>query len=222
MFKLSPSLLAADFSELAKELRKVEQAGSPYIHLDVMDGVFVPNISFGAPVIADLRKVTSMCFDVHLMITNPIRYLDDFVKAGADIITVHYESCEDIASVIHAIRKKGVRASLAIKPNTPAEVVYPLLSELDMVLVMTVEPGFGGQKMIPETLQKVKEIRTYAQSHDLELDIEVDGGISPDNLDQVIQAGANVVVAGSAVFKASDPAAVVARMAEIAENASHN
>ena len=212
MYILSPSVLAADFSKLGEEVAKVEKAGARYIHLDVMDGIFVPNISFGAPVISCLCKTTSVIFDVHLMITDPIRYVDDFLRAGADILTIHYESCENPGEVLKYIRSKEARAAIAIKPATPAEAVLPLLDDVDMVLVMTVEPGFGGQKMMPETLEKVHTIRSYANRTGRELDIEVDGGITPDNLPQVTRAGANVIVAGSAVFKAQKPAAVISEM----------
>ena len=209
MIIVSPSVLAADFSKLAEEVKKVEDAGAQYLHLDVMDGIFVPNISFGAPVIASLRKHSKMVFDVHLMITDPIRYIDDFVNAGADIITLHYESCDDPKAVVDYIRSKGVRASVSIKPATPAEVLFPMLSELDMVLVMTVEPGFGGQKLIPETIEKVRKIREYADKNGISIDIEVDGGIGGDNVKLLTDAGANVIVAGSAIFRAEDPSAVI-------------
>ena len=212
MLIISPSVLAADFSKLGEEVKKVESAGAQYIHLDVMDGVFVPNISFGMPVIASLRKQTGIFFDVHLMITDPIRYVDDFVKAGADLVTIHYESCEDPLAVIQAIKAHGIKAAVAIKPATPAEVLFPLLKELDMALVMTVEPGFGGQKLIPETVEKVRALRTYANQNGLTLDIQVDGGVTAENLYLVTEAGANVIVAGSAIFKAEDPSAVIASM----------
>lgn len=217
MITISPSVLAADFSRLGDEVKKAYDAGAEYIHLDVMDGIFVPNISFGAPVISSLRKHSSMVFDVHLMITDPIRYIDDFVKAGADIITVHYESCDDPLSVVRYIRSKGVRAAVSIKPATPPELLFPMLGELDMVLVMTVEPGFGGQKLIPETVQKVKVLRDYAEAQGLKLDIEVDGGIGADNLGMLTEAGANVIVAGSAIFKAEDPDAVMRAMRKSAD-----
>ena len=217
MFIVSPSVLAADFTKLGEEVVKVEQAGAAYIHLDVMDGVFVPNISFGIPVIESLRKTSRLVFDVHLMITDPIRYVDRFAQVGADLITFHYESCEDPLAVIRAIRQKGVRAAVALKPATPAEVVYPLLKELDMVLVMTVEPGFGGQKMIPETVEKVRAIRAYALEHGIDVDIQVDGGINAENLKLVTSAGANVIVAGSAIFRAEDPQAVINAMKEQAD-----
>lgn len=214
MFIISPSVLAADFSRLAEDVKKVEKAGAQYLHLDVMDGIFVPNISFGAPVIKALRDKTDMVFDVHLMITEPQRYIDDFCNAGADIITIHYESCDDPLSVVRYIRSKGVRASVSIKPATPASVLFPMLSELDMVLVMTVEPGFGGQKLIPHTLDKVKELREYATANSLDIDIEVDGGIGADNLKLLTSAGANVIVAGSAIFKADAPEEVIEKMRE--------
>ena len=212
MFIISPSLLAADFTKLAEEVKKAEQAGATYLHLDVMDGVFVPNISFGIPVIESLRKISSLTFDVHLMIVDPIRYIDAFADAGADLITFHYESCDDPLAVVRAIKARGLRASISIKPATPAELLFPLLDELDMVLVMTVEPGFGGQKLIGETIGKVRELRTEALRRGLELDVQVDGGINADNLPLLTEAGANVIVAGSAIFRAADPDAVVRAM----------
>ncbi len=212
MIIISPSVLAADFSRLGEEVNKVYDAGAEYIHLDVMDGIFVPNISFGAPVIASLRKATKAFFDVHLMITEPQRYIKDFVDAGADLITIHYESCENPAEVVKLIKSFGVRACVSVKPATPAEVLFPMLGELDMVLVMTVEPGFGGQKLIPEALDKVKALREYANRNGMNIDIEVDGGVTTENLPLVLSAGANVIVAGSAVFKAADPAAVISSM----------
>ena len=217
MFIISPSLLAADFTKLAEEVKKAEQAGATYLHLDVMDGVFVPNISFGIPVIESLRKISSLTFDVHLMIVDPIRYIDAFADAGADLITFHYESCDDPLAVVRAIKARGLRASISIKPATPAELLFPLLDELDMVLVMTVEPGFGGQKLIGETIGKVRELRTEALRRGLELDVQVDGGINADNLPLLTEAGANVIVAGSAIFRAADPDAVVRAMKAQAE-----
>ena len=217
MLIISPSVLAADFTNLGEEVKKAELAGATYIHLDIMDGVFVPNISFGMPVIESLRKKSSLVFDVHLMITEPERYIDRFAEVGADLITIHYESTKNPAEVLHAIRAKGLRAAIALKPATPAEVVYPLLKELDMVLVMTVEPGFGGQKMIPETVEKVRQIRTYAVENGIDVDIQVDGGINADNLKLVTSAGANVIVAGSAIFRADDPKAVIDAMKEQAD-----
>lgn len=205
MIIISPSVLAADFSRLGEQIMRVEDAGAEYLHLDVMDGIFVPNISFGSCVISALRKNSKMVFDVHLMITDPIRYVDDFIKAGADIITIHYESCEDPLSVVRYIRSRGVKASVSVKPQTPVEVLYPMLNELDMALIMTVEPGFGGQKLIPETVSKVRKLRDYASTSRINIDIEVDGGIGADNLAMLTDAGANVIVAGSSIFKAADP-----------------
>ena len=219
MFVVSPSILAADFSQLGAELQKIEKAGALYAHLAVMDGMFVPNMSFGAPVIASIRKSSPIIFDVHLMIVDPQRYVDDFIKAGADIVTIHYESCEDPLSVIKYIKSKEVKAGLAIKPATPAEAIYPFLNEVDMLLVMTVEPGFGGQKMMPDMLEKVRAIRNYANANGFEnLDIEVDGGITAENVALMTEAGANIVVAGSAIFK-PNYAEVIAKMKE--EAAAH-
>ncbi len=212
MIIISPSVLSADFSRLGEEVNKVYNAGAEYIHLDVMDGIFVPNISFGAPVISCLRKATRAFFDVHLMITDPARYIKDFVDAGADLITIHYESCENPTEVVKLIKSYGVRAAVSIKPATAPEVLLPMLDLLDMVLVMTVEPGFGGQKLIPECVNKVRVIRDYADKNGISVDIEVDGGITLDNLHLVTEAGANVIVAGSAVFKADSPEAVIAQM----------
>ena len=209
MIIISPSVLAADFSKLGDEVKKVQNAGAQNIHLDVMDGVFVPNISFGPPVISSMRKVTDIIFDVHLMIIEPERYIKDYVDAGADIITFHYESCKDPEAVIDIIKSYGIKASMSIKPSTPPEAVYPLISKLDMVLVMTVEPGFGGQKLIPETIDKVRAIRRYADDNGLQIDIEVDGGITPENSGDAISAGANVIVAGSAVFRSENPAKAI-------------
>ena len=217
MFIVSPSVLAADFARLGEDIQKVEKAGAAYIHLDVMDGIFVPNMSFGITVIESIRKVSPIVFDVHLMITQPQRYIDEFIRAGADLITIHYESCDDPFAVARMIRSKGVKVAIALKPATPAEVLFPILPELDMALVMTVEPGFGGQKMMMDMVEKVRTLRTYANEHGINVDIQVDGGITPDNLKYVTEAGANVVVAGSAIFKAEKPEEVIAEMTRQAE-----
>ncbi len=212
MIIISPSVLASDFSRLGDEIKKVYDAGAEYIHLDVMDGHFVPNMSFGAPVIAGIRKSSPAVFDVHLMITDPQRYIDDFAAAGADIITIHYESCDNPADVLKYIKSKGVRAAVSVKPATDVSVVYPMLGLVDMVLIMTVEPGFGGQKLIPCTIDKVRTLRDYMNANGYNTDIEVDGGVTLDNIGALTEAGANVIVAGSAVFRAADPAAVIAKM----------
>ena len=212
MIYISPSLLAADFTKLGDEVKRIEEAGADYLHLDVMDGVFVPNISFGLPVIESLRKTCGLVFDVHLMVTKPERYVERFANAGADIITFHYEACDDPAAAIAKIKELGKKASISISPKTPAEAILPFLSELDMVLVMTVEPGFGGQSLIPETLEKVKIIREAIDDNGYNCNIQVDGGISEKNIDLVTSAGANVIVAGTAIFKSPDPKETIADM----------
>ncbi len=198
---LSPSILAADFSILGEQIRAVDEAGAQYIHIDVMDGVFVPSISFGMPVIETIRKVTKKIFDVHLMIVEPERFVKEFAACGADSITFHLEATEDADEVIDQIHALGCRAGMAIKPKTPIEAVRKYLEKLDMLLVMTVEPGFGGQKYIPESTERIRQVRHMAQELHTKLDIEVDGGITADNVHVVLEAGANVVVAGSAVFR---------------------
>ena len=214
MIYIAPSLLAADFANLEKEIEKVRHAGANYLHLDVMDSVFVPNISFGPPVIESIRKKTKLYFDVHLMIKNPQRYVENFVRAGADCITIHYESTSRPKDAIMKIKDHDMRVGLAISPDTPYEVVIPYLNLVDMVLVMTVEPGFGGQKMIPETLTKVRKIREYAKANNINIDIEVDGGINEHNAHLAVEAGANVIVAGSAIFNSKTPAQVIKKMRE--------
>ncbi len=198
---LSPSILAADFWQLGEQIQKIQEGGAQYLHIDVMDGMFVPSISFGIPVIASLRSRTALFFDVHLMIEEPERYAEEFIKSGADMITFHIEATSHISDTIAYIKGRGKKVGLSIRPNTPAKVVEPYLDQIDMVLVMTVEPGFGGQKMLPECLQKITEIRNIITQRNLCVDIEVDGGITIDNVGELIAAGANVIVAGSAVFK---------------------
>lgn len=216
MIYISPSILAADFSNLSEDVERVEKAGANYLHLDVMDGMFVPNISFGPCVISSLRKKTDLFFDVHLMIKDPQRYIEDFVRAGADNITIHYESTQRPREVLRKIKDYDMRASIAISPATPYGVVLPLLDEVDMVLVMTVEPGFGGQSLILETLNKVHAIRQFINERGLDVDIEVDGGITSGNIGLATAAGANVIVAGSAIFKSKVPKKVIAQMRESA------
>ncbi|MBQ3124711.1 MAG: ribulose-phosphate 3-epimerase [Clostridia bacterium] len=194
---LSPSLLAADFGKLAEQIKEAEKAGAKFLHLDVMDGIFVPNISFGLPVIEALRKYTDMVFDVHLMITEPERYIERFIDAGADIVTFHAEATEKIDECIEIIHNRKKKAGLAISPKTPADVVYPYLSKLDMVLCMTVEPGYGGQKYMPDMEPKIAAVREKAGKDML---LEVDGGIGAKNIMAPVNAGANVIVAGTAVF----------------------
>ena len=197
---LSPSLLAADFSRLAEEAAKVERAGAKYLHLDVMDGAFVPSISFGMPVIASLRKQSKLVFDVHLMIEDPDRYLEDFVEAGADILTVHAEACRHLDRTLQKIRDLGVRAGVALNPATPLNAVEWVAEKADMILLMSVNPGFGGQKYIPYVTEKIKELRRFLTEKNLSADIEVDGGVGLANGPSVMAAGANVLVACSAVF----------------------
>lgn len=204
MTKISPSVLACDFTILGDEVSDIEKAGADMVHLDVMDGIFVTNISFGLPVIQALRKKSNMIFDVHLMIDKPERYIDRFIDAGADILTFHIEACADTRSALEQIKKRGVKAAVSIKPNTPVSEVIPYLDACDMVLVMTVEPGYGGQALIPETLDKVRALKAEIDKRGLTVDIQVDGGITPDNADLAKAAGANILVAGSSVFKASD------------------
>lgn len=197
---LSPSILAADFTRLGEQIEEACKAGAEYVHIDVMDGVFVPSISFGMPVIRTIRKVTDKVFDVHLMIVEPERYVKEFKACGADSITFHLEATEDAEETIALIRSLGCRVGMSIKPRTPVEAVRKYLSKLDMLLVMTVEPGFGGQQYIPESTERIRQVRQMADELGIDLDIQVDGGITRDNARVVLDAGANVIVAGSAIF----------------------
>ena len=208
-FILAPSLLACDFSRIGEQLKILEDCGVEYIHLDVMDGMFVPNISFGQPLIKSIRKKSSLIFDTHLMIKDPLRYIDTFVEAGADIITVHVESADNIKETLEYIRKKGVKASVSIKPKTSPEEIRDLLPLCDMVLCMTVEPGFGGQKLIHETLDNIRAVKKMRKEAGLDFLIEADGGIGSENVGLVLEAGAEVIVAGSSVMGKPDIAEAV-------------
>lgn len=198
---LAPSILAADFKNLAAQMKETEENGAEYLHFDVMDGVFVPSISFGMPVLKSIKNGTNQFVDAHLMITEPIRYVEEFVKAGADLITIHLEACEDVHATLKKIRECGVKAGISICPDTPVSVLEEYAEEVDMILIMSVHPGFGGQKFIENSLDKIRETREMLTAKGLDLDIQVDGGIYTTNVREVLDAGANVIVAGSAVFK---------------------
>ena len=211
--KIAPSILSADFSKMGEEVRSLEESGADLVHCDVMDGVFVPNITFGMKMVEDIRKVTSLPLDCHLMIVNPEKYVQGFANAGADIITVHYEACKDnLANVLKQIKDAGVKCGAVINPDTPVSAIADVIPLCDMVLVMSVFPGFGGQKFISSVLDKVREIRAIANDLGQDLDIQIDGGICAENAALVREAGANILVAGSAVFKAENRAEMIAKL----------
>jgi len=214
MLKIAPSILAADFCKLGDEVRAVEQAGADLIHIDVMDGNFVPNITVGPPVVESLRKVTKLPLDVHLMIDNPDQYISQFASAGADIITVHVEACPHLHRTIQLIKEQNVRAGVVLNPATALFLLDEILSEVSMVLIMSVNPGFGGQSFIPHTLEKLQILRHTLDESELEMDIEVDGGVKADNAGEIKSAGANVLVAGSAIFNSEDYQSAITQLRE--------
>lgn len=211
MVKVSPSILSADFVNLERDIRALAPAGADYVHVDVMDGIFVPNITIGIPVVAAIRRITDLPLDVHLMIDRPLRYVDDFCRAGSDILTVHVEADteENTRLALKKIRANGVRAAVCVKPKTPADAVLPFLSDCDLILVMTVEPGFGGQKFMADMMPKLHTIREYIDAHNPACELEVDGGVNAETAALCRENGANVLVAGSAYFKAPNPAEFV-------------
>ena len=209
MIKIAPSILSADFAYLADEIKKVTDAGAEYIHLDIMDGQFVPNITFGSPVVAALRKTTKAVFDVHLMVEQPENQIEPFLEAGADLICFHAETAKHMHRIVQTIKAGGAKAAVALNPGTSLSVIEEILPELDMVLLMTVNPGFGGQKFIPSVLDKIERLRAIIDGNDFNIDIQVDGGINTETAKLVIAAGATILVAGSAVYGAEDPAAVI-------------
>lgn len=214
MIRIAPSILSADFSRLAEEIRSVEEGGADWLHVDVMDGRFVPNITIGPPVVAAIRPVTKLPLDVHLMIADPDRYIPAFAKAGADIISVHAEACVHLHRTIHFIKEQGVKAGVVLNPHTPVETIRHVIADVDLVLLMTVNPGFGGQAFIPSVAPKIREVARLAGEQNKTLDIEVDGGVNAKTAPLCAEAGANVLVAGSAIYNEADRAAAIRALRE--------
>jgi ribulose-phosphate 3-epimerase len=212
MVKIAPSILSADFSKLGEEIKDVERGGADYIHVDVMDGHFVPNITIGPLIVDSIRPITKLPLDVHLMIENPDQYIEDFAKAGADYITVHVEACRHLHRTIHLIKSLGVKAGVVLNPATPVQLIEPIIEDLDMVLLMSVNPGFGGQKFILSVLSKIKQVKEMSEQKGLNLEIEVDGGVNEETALLCVEAGATVLVAGSAVFNQSDRRDAISRL----------
>jgi len=217
VIKIAPSLLSADFSRIVEQMALVERAGADYMHLDIMDGHFVPNLTWGPKIVGDLRKHSALTFDAHLMISQPENYVDDFRKAGADIITVHYEACIHLQRLLVHIRSLGAKAGVSLNPSTPVELLQDVIEDVDLILIMSVNPGFGGQAFIPNALKKLREARALIDAHNPACELEVDGGIGRSNIADVVEAGANVIVMGSSIYGAADPASELPALRELAE-----